>query len=114
VLTLSTAALGASALPLIGGSAYGDTLGAATWLFAALGTLLALAQLLLYSGIAVADRGAVGAVWVAAAAEGAVVEAMSATGRLALVPIAVTAAGTALLLVAVGLGRSGTARRPIE
>jgi len=114
VLTLATAALGASALPLIGGSAYGDTLGAATWLFAALGTLLALAQLLLYSGIAVADRVAVGAVWVAAAAEGAVVEAMSATGRLALVPIAVTAAGTALLLVAVGLGRSGTARRPIE
>ena len=34
--------------------------GAATWLFACLGTLLALAQLLLYSGIAASDRLAVG------------------------------------------------------
>jgi len=106
LLTLGTAALGSSALPLIGGSAYGDTLGAATWLFAALGTLLALAQLLLYSGIAAADRLAVGAVWAAAGAEVVVVEALSATGRLAVVPLAVTAVATALALVAVGLLRS--------
>jgi O-antigen/teichoic acid export membrane protein len=114
MLTLATAALGSYALPLIGGSAYGDTLGSATWLFAALGTLLALAQLLLYSGIAVADRVAVVAVWGAVAAEAVVVEVLSATGRPALVPIVLTAAGTALLLVVVGLGRSDTDRRPIE
>jgi hypothetical protein len=108
-LTVATAALGRSALPLVGGTAYGDTLGAATWLFAALGTLLALAQLLLYSGIAVADRLAVGAVWVAAVAEVAVVAVLSATDRLGVVPIAVTAVGTALVLVAVGLRRSGAA-----
>ena len=110
VLTLATAALGSSALPFIGGSAYGDTLGAATWLFAALGTLMAVAQLLLYSGIAVADRLAVGAVWAAAALEAAVVEMMSITGRPALITIAVIAVGTALLLVAFGLVRSGTGR----
>ena len=105
-LTVATAASGSSALPLIGGSAYGESLGSATWLFAALGTLLALAQLLLYSGIASADRPAVGAVWVAAAAEGAVLEVLSATGRLSVVPLAGTAVGTALVLVAVGLLRT--------
>jgi hypothetical protein len=68
-----------------------------------------LAQLLLFSGVAVADRLAVGAVWAAATAEGAVVELLSVTGRLALVPIAVTAVGTATLLVAVGLLRSRAA-----
>jgi O-antigen/teichoic acid export membrane protein len=115
VLTLATAGLGSSALPLIGGSAYGDTLGAATWLFAALGTLLALAQLLLYSGIAASDRLAAGAVWVAAAVEGAVVQVLSATGRLSVVAIAATAVGTAVLLVAGGLlrGRSGAAVPPV-
>jgi hypothetical protein len=106
ILTLATAASGRSALPLIGGSAYGDSLGSATWLFAALGTLLALAQLLLYSGIAAGDRPAVGAVWLAAAAEGAVLEVLSATGRLSVVPLAGTAVGTALVLVTVGLLRS--------
>jgi O-antigen/teichoic acid export membrane protein len=105
-LTVATAASGSSALPLIGGSAYGESLGSATWLFAALGTLLALAQLLLYSGIASADRPAVGAVWVAAAAEGAVLKVLSATGRLSVVPLAGTAVGTALVLVAVGLLRT--------
>jgi hypothetical protein len=111
-LTLATAAVGSSALPLIGGSAYGDTLGAAAWLFAALGTLLALAQLLLYSGIAAADRLAVGAVWVAAAAEAAVIEGLSGTGRLSVVPVAATAAATASLLVAVGLMRARAADGP--
>jgi hypothetical protein len=106
VLTLATAALGSYALPLIGGSAYGDTLGEATWLFAALGTLLALAQLLLYSGIAASDRLAIGAVWVAAVVEGAVVEVLSATGRLSVVSIAATAVITALVLVCGGLLRS--------
>jgi len=110
LLTLATAALGSYALPLIGGSAYGDALGAATWLFAALGTLLALAQLLLYSGIAASDRVAVGAVWVAAVAEGAVVQVLSATGHLSVVSIAATAVGTASVLVAAGLLRSREGR----
>ena len=82
LLTLATAALGPHALPLVGGSAYGDALGSASWLFAALGTLLALAQLLLYSGIAAADRAAVLLVWTAAGAEVAVVAALAATGHL--------------------------------
>jgi O-antigen/teichoic acid export membrane protein len=106
VLTLAIAALGSYALPLIGGSAYGDTLGAATWLFAALGTALALAQLLLYSGIAASDRVAVAAVWAAALAEGAVVQVLSATGRLSVVTTAVAAVVTALVLVGLGLLRS--------
>ncbi|MGY1805365.1 hypothetical protein ACI78T_18940 [Blastococcus sp. SYSU D00922] len=110
VLTLATAALGSYALPLIGGSAYGDALGGATWLFAALGTLLALAQLLLYSGIAASDRVATGAVWVAAGIEGAVVQVLSVTGRLSLVAIAATAVGTAVLLVVGGLLRSRSGR----
>ncbi|WP_324273096.1 hypothetical protein [Blastococcus brunescens] len=106
MLTIATAAVGSAALPLAGGAAYGDTLGAAAWLFAALGTLLALAQLLLYSGVATADRSAVGAVWAAALAEALVVQLLSATGRLSVVTIAVTAVVTAFLLVAVGLLRS--------
>jgi O-antigen/teichoic acid export membrane protein len=106
VLTLAVAALGSAALPLVGGSAYGDALGSATWLFAGLGTLLALAQLLLYSGIAASDRLAVGAVWGAAAVEAVAVAVLSATGRLSVVGIAVMAMLTALLLVGFGLLRS--------
>ena len=66
LLTAATAVLGARALPLVGGAEYGDALGGATWVFAMLGTLFALAQLLLYSGIAASDR--VAAVAVAARA----------------------------------------------
>jgi O-antigen/teichoic acid export membrane protein len=110
VLTLAVAALGSAALPLVGGSAYGDALGSATWLFACLGTLLALAQLLLYSGIAASDRLAVGAVWGAAAVEAVAVAVLSATGRLSVLGIAVCAMLTALLLVGFGLLRSRRGR----
>jgi O-antigen/teichoic acid export membrane protein len=110
VLTLAVAALGSAALPLVGGSAYGDALGSATWLFAGLGTLLALAQLLLYSGIAASDRLAVGAVWVAVAVEAVAVQVLAATGRLSVAGIAVCAVLTALLLVAFGLLRSRPGR----
>ncbi|SOD98527.1 polysaccharide biosynthesis protein [Blastococcus haudaquaticus] len=106
VLTLGTAALGSAALPLVGGSAYGDALGTAASLFAALGTGLALAQLLLYSGIAAADRVAVGSVWVAAVIEAVVVSVLSATGRLTVVSLAGTAVLTAVLLVGAGLLRT--------
>jgi hypothetical protein len=111
VLTLATAALGSAALPLIGGTAYGDALGGATWLFAALGTLLALAQLLLYSGIAASDGPAVGAVWVAALAEGCVVQLLARTGHLSVVALAASAAATALLLVLGGLVRTRPGRQ---
>jgi O-antigen/teichoic acid export membrane protein len=104
-LTLPAAALGGRALSLVGGSAYGSGLGGAVWLFAVLGTLLAVAQLLLYSGIAAADRPSVVAVWSAAVAECVVVEALAATGRLSMLAIAATAAVTAALLVATGLVR---------
>jgi O-antigen/teichoic acid export membrane protein len=105
VLTLATAVLGATALPLIGGSPYGTSLGSATWLFAALGTLLALAQLLLFSGIASADRLASAAVWTAAAVECLAVELLAAAGALTLLAIVLPAVGTAVVLVGTGLLR---------
>lgn len=109
-LTLLAAALGGRALSLVGGSAYGSELGDAVWLFAALGTLLAVAQLLLYSGIAAADRRSVLAVWTAAVAECVAVEVLAATGRLSMLSIAATAAVTAGVLVATGLRRLLSAR----
>lgn len=110
VLTLGTAALGESALPLIGGSAYGGMLGAATWLFAALGTLLALAQLLLFSGIATADRLATATVWTAAGVEALVVSVLAATGRLSPLSLVGTASLTAAALVGIGLVRLARTR----
>lgn len=109
-LTLLAAALGGRALSLVGGSAYGSELGGAVWLFAALGTLLAVAQLLLYSGIAAADRRSVLAVWTAAVAECVAVEVLAATGRLSMLSIAATAAVTAGVLVTTGLRRLLSAR----
>jgi hypothetical protein len=105
VLTAVTAALGPRGLPLVGGAAYGAHLGAATWLFAVLGTLLAIAQLLLYSGIAAADRRSVVAVWSAALAECVAVELLAVTGRLSIGSIAATAAVAAAVLVTTGLVR---------
>jgi O-antigen/teichoic acid export membrane protein len=107
--TVLTAALGRHAVTLVGGSAYGSAYGSgaagAVWLFAVLGTLLAAAQLLLYSGLAAADRRSVLAVWVAAVVECVAVEVLAATGRLS-IPSLVGAAGvTAALLVTTGLLR---------
>jgi hypothetical protein len=100
-----TAALGRHAVTLVGGSAYGSGAAGAVWLFAVLGTLLAAAQLLLYSGLAAADRRSVLAVWVAAVVECVAVEVLAATGRLS-IPSLVGAAGvTAALLVTTGLLR---------
>ncbi|WP_104523964.1 polysaccharide biosynthesis protein [Blastococcus atacamensis] len=110
VLTLGTAVVGGAALPLIGGAAYGGTLGSATWIFAALGTLLALAQLMLYSGIATSDRLATAAVWTAAGVEAVVVQALAVTGRLSLLSLGGTALITAAALVATGLLRSRRVR----
>lgn len=113
LLTLSTAAVGGSVLPLIGGSAYGGSTGSATWLFAALGTLLAVAQLLLFSGIASADRLAGAAVWTAALVEFLAVEVLAASGRPTLLTIVVPALGAGAVLVGTGLLRMrGAASSP--
>ncbi|MGY1753614.1 lipopolysaccharide biosynthesis protein [Blastococcus sp. SYSU D01042] len=105
VLTAATAVLGARALPLVGGAEYGDALGGATWVFAMLGTLFALAQLLLYSGIAASDRIAAVAVWCAVALEAAAVEALAARDGLTVLTIAGIAVGASVLLVGTGLLR---------
>jgi O-antigen/teichoic acid export membrane protein len=105
VLTLATAALGGDALPLVGGSAYGDSLGAAAWSFAALGTLLAVAQLLLYSDIAAAGRLPGVLVWSAVVLEAAAVELLAVTGAVSTVAVIASATLTTAVLVAVGLVR---------
>jgi O-antigen/teichoic acid export membrane protein len=104
-LVLATAVLGAGALPFVAGPAYGGSLGGAAWLFAVLGTLLALAQLLLFSGMAAADRGATAAVWLAALAEVLLVELLSWTGRLTPLTLVTGASVVAALLVGTGLAR---------
>ncbi len=106
VLTALTAVLGARALPLVGGEEYGAALGGATWVFALLGTLLALAQLLLYSGIAAADRVAAVAVWCAVVLEAAAVELFVAWDRLTVLTVAGVAVAASVLLVATGLVRA--------
>jgi hypothetical protein len=105
VLTAATAVLGARALPLVGGAEYGAALGGATWMFAILGTLFALAQLLLYSGIAAADRVAAVAVWCAVALEAVVVEVLAVRDGLTVLTVAGTAIGASVLLVGTGLLR---------
>ena len=111
-LVALTALLGDRALPLVGGSAYGGTLGGHAWLFALLGTLLATAQLLLYSGIAAADRFSVAAVWVATTAEVAAVAALAAAGLLTPAGLLLTTTAVAVLLVGAGLLRWRDTGRP--
>jgi hypothetical protein len=114
VLTVAATVLGGRVVEVVGGSAYGSALGALTGLFAVLGTLLAAAQLLLYSGIAAADRASTTAVWLAVVAELAVVEGLAATGRLSAGALVVTATAVSFLLVAAGLAgqaRSGRGAR---
>ncbi|WP_156036347.1 lipopolysaccharide biosynthesis protein [Blastococcus sp. URHD0036] len=105
VITAVTAVLGARALPLVGGGEYGDALGGATWIFALLGTLLSLAQLLLYSGIAAADRVAGIAVWCAVVLEATAVEVLAARDRLTVLTVVGAAVGASVLLVSTGLLR---------
>jgi hypothetical protein len=107
-LVLATAVLGSAALPFVGGAAYGGSLGAAAWVFAVFGTLLALAQLLLFSGMAAADRGATAAVWLAALAEVVLVEVLAVTGRLTPLTLVGGAAVVAAVLVGTGLARRGS------
>ncbi len=103
LLTAGTAVLGARALPLVGGEAYGTALGGWTWVFTALGTLFALSQLLLYSGIAAADRVAGVTVWCAVALECVAVEVLAATTGLTVLTVAGVAVSASVLLVVAGL-----------
>ena len=105
LLTVATAALGAHALPLVGGGEYGAALGGATWIFALLGTFFALAQLLLYSGIAAADGVAAVAVWCAVAVEAVAVELLVAEDRLTVLTVVGAAVAASVLLVSTGLLR---------
>lgn len=105
LLTAATAVLGARALPLVGGAEYGDALGGATWVFAMLGTLFALAQLLLYSGIAASDRVAAVAVWCAVALEAIAVEVLATREGLTVLTVAGIAVGASMLLVGTGMLR---------
>ena len=65
-VTLFCAAFGDLAVLVVGGSAY-ESLAPHVWMFAAAGSLYALAQLLLYSRLAAQDRRALIAVWAALA-----------------------------------------------
>jgi hypothetical protein len=105
VLTVATAVLGARALPLVGGAEYGEALGGATWVFALLGTLFALAQLLLYSGIAASDRVAAVAVWCAVALEAVAVEVIAVRQGLTVLTVVGIAVAASVLLVGTGLIR---------
>ncbi len=105
VITAATALLGARALPLVGGEEYGVALGGATWIFALLGMLLAVAQLLLYSGIAAADRVAAVAVWCAVVVEASAVELLVAADRLTVLTVAGAALSASVLLVVTGVLR---------
>jgi O-antigen/teichoic acid export membrane protein len=67
VLVLGAAALPHLVVTVVGGSAY-DDLVPVVWAFALLGALQSLAQFLLYSRLAVEDRRAVAALWVAVVA----------------------------------------------
>ena len=62
VLTLGALAFGPLVVRIVGGSAYSE-LGDRVWLFAAAGSLLAVAQVLLYSRLATEDRRAVVPMW---------------------------------------------------
>jgi len=67
-VVLATVLSGGTIIGVIGGAGYGAHVGAA-WIFALLGSLLALVQLLLYSRIASADRRSATAVWAAVVVE---------------------------------------------
>ncbi len=72
VLTVGAFAFGSLVVRMIGGSAYRE-LGDQVWLFAAAGSLLAVAQVLLYSRLATEDRRAIAPMWALVVVEAAVI-----------------------------------------
>jgi hypothetical protein len=71
-LTVGAYAFGSLVVRMIGGSAYTE-LGDRVWLFAAAGSLLAVAQVLLYSRLATEDRRAIAPMWAVVVLEAAVI-----------------------------------------
>jgi O-antigen/teichoic acid export membrane protein len=101
---------GGTLIRLIGGPGYGAHAGAA-WLFALLGSLLALVQLLLFSRIASADRRSAMAVWAAVALEVALVTRWL---HGSVTQVATAALASVTLLVLAGLAiEYRSARRPL-
>jgi O-antigen/teichoic acid export membrane protein len=72
LLTVGASAFGPLVVRMIGGSAYTE-LGDRVWLFAAAGSLLAVAQVLLYSRLATEDRRAIAPMWAVVVLEAAVI-----------------------------------------
>jgi len=110
-VVLPTLLYGPAIIRLIGGPGYGTHVTAA-WLFALLGSLLALVQLLLYSRIASADRRSATAVWAAVVAEILLVTLWLDGSVTAVASAALTS--VALLVLAGLLIEYRSARRPIR
>ena len=97
VLTVLAAAFGEVAVRLVGGSAY-VSLGDRAWLFAAVGSLLALVQLLIYSRLAGDDRRVALPTWMVVVGEVAVVSLFRHDSITAIVTTVLAAAGVAIAL----------------
>ena len=109
-VVLATTLYGGEIIRLIGGPGYGTHVSAA-WLFAVLGSLLALVQLLLFSRIASADRRSATAVWAAVILEVVLVTLWLDTSVTAVSTAALTSVS---LLVLAGLAiEYRCARRPL-
>lgn len=109
-VVLATVLYGGSIIRLIGGAGYGSHVGSA-WLFALLGSCLALVQLLLYSRIASSDRRSATAVWVAVLVEVVLVSVWFGDSVTAVASAALTS--VALLVAAGLLIEYLSARRPL-
>ena len=109
-VVLATVLYGGPIIRLVGGDGYGAHIRFA-WLFAVLGSLLALVQLLLYSRIASADRRSAAAVWAAVAVE---IVLVSAWFDGSVTQVAAAALASVALLVLAGLLIEYlAARRPV-
>jgi hypothetical protein len=97
VLTLLAAAFGELAVRLVGGSAY-VSLANRAWLFAAVGSLLALVQLLIYSRLAGDDRRVALPTWIVVFGEVTVVSLFRHDSITAIVTTVLAAAGVAICL----------------
>lgn len=98
VVVLVTATMGATVVGVLGGADYADS-DLPLWVFAIVGSLLSLAQILLYSRIAGADRRSTLLIWAAVALEIVLVTFWLHDGLLDVVTAAALATG---LLVAAG------------
>lgn len=106
--TAVVAATGSLVVALVAGPAY-EQLAGFVWLFAAEGSLFALAQCLLYGRLSRQDRAAVVGVWVAVTALLTVVATVAHGSPRSLVTAALAVAA---LLVVAGVGRAWWEQRP--